>query len=84
MDTPPCCLDHRLEKGSRRSLPVGPSDVNDRWQFVLGIAKLCKQPLDPPERQVYELRVQPLHVGQKFVALGHRGSDRRPGSNRNE
>ena len=49
---------HRAHEGDGRSLAVGPGDVDHRRQARFRMAKTCKKPLDPAERQIDTFRVQ--------------------------
>ena len=59
-------LEHRLQVGGDRALAVGAGDVDDRRQRSCGIAELRQQPLDAAERQVDQLRMQRLHLGEEL------------------
>src|SRR5690606_6117446 len=56
---------------------VGPSNMNDGRQLLVRVAELIQKPLDTPERQVDQLRMQPLHLGKDIVTCGHKGSTAR-------
>ena len=64
-------FEYRLEIGGDRALAVGAGDVHDRRQLVVGIAELAEQPLDAAERQIDQLRMQQLHLGEELGARRH-------------
>ncbi len=76
MHTLPSRFQHRLEVSRHRTLAVCPGYMHDGRQFGVRVAELGQQPLDAPERQVDELRVKQLQIGQELVALRHKGIPR--------
>ena len=64
-------FEDRLQVGGDRALAVGAGDVHDRRQLRVRIAQLAEQPLDTAERQVDQLRMQQLHLGEELGARRH-------------
>ena len=61
-------LKNRFEIGRHRAFAVGSSNVDHRRQAGFGCAKLAKQALNAPEREIDKLGVQQLHLSEKRVA----------------
>ena len=64
-------FDDRFQVGGDGALAVGAGNVHDRRQLLVRIAQLAEQPLDTAERQVDQLRVQQLHLGEELGARRH-------------